>query len=281
MSARTEIERRLRSNDYKKLSKELFNKAFTDLLESEYIDILKIADIYGAKYKRFYKLKTGIDVRTFTSNLTNKAYAPCFNSHSNLSIINIVKTDDSFTIYTEFYTNENIWKEEPYENSTHKVMKVESFRRIMVIQKEATSNYVILSIDPMGLGSNVYKKIDDNIRDLNNELHLDFNSFFDTMEVDKAMFKLIDDGVLVPQGVSAIDESTKRVKSVQSKASRDNIKDEEVYKSCITSDLKHENIKMKLGNETIELFEKTLIKISTSANKDKTDELTTKTIPVL
>ena len=29
------------------------------------------------------------------------------------------------------------------------------------------------------------------------------------------------------------------------------------------------------------LFEKTLIKISTSANKDKTDELTTKIIPVL
>ena len=35
MSARTEIERRLRSNDYKKISKELFNKAFADLLESE------------------------------------------------------------------------------------------------------------------------------------------------------------------------------------------------------------------------------------------------------
>ncbi len=281
MSAKTEIERRLRANDYKKISKELFNKSFDDLSDNEYIDILKIADIYGTKYKRFYKLKTGIDIKTFTSNLTNKAYAPCYDSHSNLSIINIVKTDDSFTIYTEFYTNENIWKEEPYGDITHKVMRIESFRRIMVIQKEATSNFVILSIDPMGLGSSVYRKIDENISYLNNELHLDFNSFFDTMEVDKAMFKLIEDSILVPQGVSAIDESTKRVKSVQSKASRDNIKDEEVYKSCITSDLKHENIKMKLGNETIELFEKTLIKISTSANKDKTDELTTKIIPVL
>lgn len=281
MSAKTEIERRLRNNDYKKISKELFNKSFDSLSEIEYIDILKIADIYGSKYKRFYKLKTEVDIQTFTSNLTNKAYTPCFNSHSNLSIINIVKTDDSFTIYTEFYTNEQIWKEEPYGDSKHKVISIESFRRIMIIQKETKNDYVILSIDPVGLGSSVYKKIDENIRDLNNELHLDFNSFFDTMEVDKAMFKLIDDGVLVPQGVSAIDEATKRVKSVQSKASKDNIKDEEVYKSCITSDLKHENIKMKLGNETIELFEKTLIKISTSANKDRTDELTTKTIPVL
>lgn len=35
-------------------------------------------------------------------------------------------------------------------NITHKVMRIESFRRIMVIQKEATSNFVILSIDPMG-----------------------------------------------------------------------------------------------------------------------------------
>lgn len=281
MSARTEIERRLRTNDYRKISKELFNKSFEDLSEIEYIDILKIADIYGSKYKRFYKLKAGIDVKTFTSNLTSKAYSPLFTSHSNLNIINIVKTDDSFTIYTEFYTNEQVWKEEPYGTSKHKVISIESFRRVMVIQKEATSNYVILSIDPIGLGSSVYQKIDKNIEDLNNELHLDFNSFFDTMEVDKAMFKLIDDGTLIPQGVSAIDESTKRVKSVQSKVSRDNIKDEEVYKSCITSDLKHENIKMKLRNETIELFEKTLIKISTSANKDKTDELTTKIIPVL
>ena len=78
MSARTEIERRLRSNDYKKISKELFNKAFADLLESEYIDILKIADIYGAKYKRFYKLKTGIDIKTFTNpiNMANITLIP-------------------------------------------------------------------------------------------------------------------------------------------------------------------------------------------------------------
>lgn len=101
-------------------------------------------------------------------------------------------------------------KKEPYGDITHKVMRIESFRRIMVIQKEATSNFVILSIDPMGLGSSVYRKIDENISYLNNELHLDFNSFFDTMEVDKAMFKLIEDSILVPQGVSAIDESTKK-----------------------------------------------------------------------
>lgn len=83
MSAKTEIERRLRANDYKKISKELFNKSFDDdLSDNEYIDILKIADIYGTKYKRFYKLKTGIDIKTFTSNLTNKAYAPCYDSHS-------------------------------------------------------------------------------------------------------------------------------------------------------------------------------------------------------
>ncbi|MEV9476558.1 hypothetical protein [Aliarcobacter butzleri] len=281
MSAKTEIERRLRTNDYKKMSKELFNKSFDTLSNSEYVDILKIADIYGSKYKRFYKLKPDTDIKTLTSNLTAKPYNPSFSTHNNLNIIGVSKTDNSFIIYTEFYTNEQIWKEEKYGESTHKIPVNESFRRVMVIEKESSSNYAILSIDPIGLGSTVYKKIDTNIKDLNTQLNLDFNSFFDTIEIDNAMFKLIDESFLIPQGIFATDESTKRVKSVQSRTSKDNIKDEEVYKSCINSDLKHDNIKMKLLNETIELFEKTLIKISTNADKGKTDELTTKTISVL
>ncbi|MDD3009641.1 MAG: hypothetical protein PHQ70_12365 [Arcobacter sp.] len=281
MSAKTEIERRLRSLDYKKISKNLFNKSFDDLSEDEYLDILKIADIYGSKYKKIFKLKDTADIRTITSNLMPKSYSPCFTEHDDLSIISLSKTDTSFIIYLEFYTLETIWKVEPYGAITHKVPYQEKLRRIMIIEKENLSNYIIVSIDPVGEGAAVYKKIDENFRKLNDKLNLNFYDFLDMIEVDKALFQLAEEGSLIPKVVSAIDETTKRVKSVQAHASKDNIKNEDIYKSCITSDLTTGNIKMKFNKESIEIFGNTLVKISTNANKGQTDELTTKITSIL
>lgn len=280
MFTKNEIERRLKKTDYIKIAKELYNKSFDILSEDEYKNILKIADIYGAKYKKIYKLKDGQDISTVTSNLTQKVYTPNHTCHFDLQIIGTVKNDTSFTIYTEFYTTEEILVDVKVGGQEYKQKKNINYRRIMVLEKPSDKNYLIVSIDPIGDGASVYKKLDEHLITLNSIVKLNFNDYFDTIEVEKAIYELIKNDKLIPNKLVAQDETTKRVRSVYAQVI-DNIKDDDIYDRCKNSDLKLENIKMKFCKETIELYGKTLLKISTSANKKITDELTEYIISVL
>jgi len=280
MSVKTEIERRLKKTDYTKLSKELYHKDFNELNDTEYTNILKIADIYGSKYKKIYKLKDGVDIRTFTSNLTIKNYTPTYNTHFDLQIIGITKTTTGFTIYTEFTTTEEILVDVTVNGQQYKQKQNINYRRIMVLEKPSNNSLLIISIDPTGEGASVYKKLDENLTALTTILQLNFNDFFDTMDIEQAIYELVKSNKLTPNRLIAKDETTKRVKSVYAQV-KDNIKDDDIYDSCENNDLKLENIKMKFNRETVELYGKTLLKISTRANKKTTDELTENIISVL
>ncbi|WP_323659391.1 hypothetical protein [Aliarcobacter butzleri] len=280
MSAKIEIERRLRAEEYKRISKILFNKSFDDLSNDEYIEILKIADRYGSKYKRFYKLKPDTDIRTITSNLIEQVYTPHFTTHVSLKIINLIKTVNSFTIYSEFYTEDDILVDIEIDGETYKKKQSVFFRRIMLLEKKANSNYLIISIDPTGDGSSVYKKLEENISSLSSIINLNINSYFDIIKVDDGIHKLILEDKIVPTKVLGIDESTKRVKSVCAGV-KDNLKDDDIYSSCKDKVLELENMKLKFDKEGIELFKDTLLKISTRASQGVTDELTNLLIPIL
>ncbi len=281
MSAKNEIIRRIKKNNYTRISKDLYNKDFDSLNGNEYKDILKIADLYGSKYKKIYKLKNDVDIRTLTSNLTAQSYTPDYITHFDQKVINIVKTDTSFKIYTEFYTVEEIFVDITIDGQDYKKKEKTNYRRIMILEKPNNSNYLIVSIDPIGEGSSVYKKLEDNLSELVTILRIDINSFFNEVEIEKSIFKLIGDNKLIPNKLVAQDETTNRVKSVTSQAARDNIKDDEMYNSCENSDLKLQNIKMKFKKDSLEVFGATLLKITTKADEKVTDELTAEIISAL
>jgi len=280
MNAKNEIIRRLKKSDYTKISKELYNKSFDELNDKEYIDILKIADIYGAKYKKFYKLKNNVDIKTLTSNLIKTDYTPTFNRHSDLQTIGISKTKTGFTIYNEFSTTEEVLVDVTINNQLYKKIKNIDYRRVMILEKSSDKPYLIISIDPVGEGSKVAKRLDEYLTKLIENLNLDFNNFFDTIEIEKAIHQLVEKEIVVPNKLVAKDEATKRIKSVSAMV-KDNISDDDIYGGCKKCDLKLENIRMKFNKETIELFGKTLLKISTKANKERTDALTQNIISVL
>ena len=267
MSAKNEIIRRIKKNNYTRISKDLYNKDFDSLNGNEYKDILKIADLYGSKYKKIYKLKNDIDIRTLTSNLTAQSYTPDYTTHFDQKVINIVKTDTSFKIYTEFYTVEEIFVDITIDGQDYKKKEKTNYRRIMILEKPNNSNYLIVSIDPIGEGSSVYKKLEDNLSELVTILRIDINSFFNEVEIKKSIFKLIGDNKLIPNKLVAQDKTTNRVKSVTSQVARDNIKDDDMYNSCENSDLKLQNIKMKFKKDSLEVFGATLLKITTKADK--------------
>jgi hypothetical protein len=283
MSVIEEIKRRLRVSDYIRISKALFvNKTFETLENNEYLSVLKIADKYGSKYKRFCKLKDGCDIRTITSNLNLIEYSYNNTPHSNLKIINVYKTDTSFDICTEFYTREEIWSDTIEENGKkYRELHTKQVRRIMYLEKRANSNCLIVSIDPIGEGTNAYQRINSNLEELTSLLGINIMDFFDITEIENPIYQLITNNELIPSKIIANDSTTKRIKSVYSQTSRDNIKDDDIYINCTQNNLKLDNIKMKFRRESMELFGTTLLKIITNADSEATDEFTQKLIPLL
>ncbi len=281
MGAKEEIERRLKKIDYTRMSTKLFDKKFDDLSNDEYLKLSIISDFYGSKYKKIFKFNDNSAIDTIISNLTNKNYSPNFEVHDNLKIIFTVKKDKGFIIYLEFFTLDVIWKETDFDGIIHKVPHNEYHRRIMTIENPTNSSFVIISIDPIGEGSKVYKEIDHNINKLSEIINIDFKIFLDSINIKDAMFNMVENGILIAKGLNAIDEATKRIKSVFTGTSRDNIKDDALYKECISNQLKAEIIKMKYDTESLELYGDTLIKICTSINGDKTDEFTKQLTSIL
>lgn len=280
MTAKEEIERRLKKVDLKKMAKTLFNKNFDDLSNDEYLELMMIADNFGSKYKRFYRFKNENDLLTIISNLVEKEYSPFLSEHNELKVILIKKNKDSFKISLEFYTNDKKDVPVEVEGKTYKETKLIPYRRVMIIEKEKDSKYLSISIDPIGDGSQVYKRIDSNISKLAKIINIDINMYCDMIEVDNAMHILINENILIPQKLISEDKTTKRLRVVQGQT-KDNIKDDDIYISCKNSKYDLNNIRMKFQKETIEIFGKTLVKINTRANEGVTNELKKSIVPLL
>lgn len=285
MPAREEIKKRLRQADYKSLAQRLFNQSFDDLNSDQYLELLKIADIYGSKYTQFYKLKEGQDIRTITSNLNERIYQPIFDVHQDLRVIGISRTEDSFTIHSQFFTSYEDWVTSP-TNPNIKTRQTITTRRAMTIRKLPENDYLLLSIDPIGEGAAVSRDIPGLLDQLVEIVQLDFRDFFDIKEIDSAIHSLVTNGVLVPRTIRSLEPNTNRERSVIARAARDNIRDENIYQNTVTGDLDLESLKLYFYDtqgrkETVEIYGRTLLKIRTNANKEATDELTTRIIQVL
>ena len=203
-----------------------------------------------------------------------KDYTPKYNSHLDLKIIGTAKSDNGFTIYTQFYSPEEKPFKVTIDGKEYTEKRMINLRRVMVLEKAPNSNYLIISIDPIGKGASVYKKLDENLSILSRSTQININDFFDTIELEKAIFKLARTGKLVSKGLIAKEESTNRIKSIASQAASDDIKDDDIFDDCENDDLIMQNHKLKCNKENVEAFGKTLLKITTRMSKETTDELT-------
>lgn len=285
MPAREEIKKRLRQADYKSLAQQLFNQSFDNLSSTQYTELLKIADIYGSKYTQFYKLKENQDIRTITSNLNDKNYQPIFDVHQDLQVIGISKTEESFTIHSQFFTSHEDWVPSP-TNPNIKTRQTITTRRAMTIRKLPENDYLLLSIDPIGEGAAVSRDIPGYLDQLAEIVQLDFRDFFDIKEIDGAIHSLVTNEVLIPRTIRSREPNTNRERSVIARAANDNIRDENIYQNTAAGDLDLESLRLYFQGthgkkETVEIYGRTLLKIRTNANKEKTDELTTHIIQVL
>jgi len=276
MPIKTEIEARLRKRDYTRLPRALgIEGSYDDITDVDSLrDMLKITDAYGSKYRMFYKLKEDADIQTVTSNLDTLPYTPNLDRETNgddLRLSFCAKSDDSFEIMADFYTVEEEW--EISEDGLTKNKVFLHRRRVIRLKKEAGSSYMSLSIDPIGEGEKIGSDIPAYLDRIEEAVSVPIMDFFDIKEIDEAFYALVEDGIITPQKVRAYDNATARVREVVSTNPDDDISDETVYTNAKDGVTEARRLKFKYGRDGLELFGKTLMKITTKMDWEKSDEL--------
>ncbi|WP_456403506.1 hypothetical protein [Hydrogenimonas sp.] len=276
MPIKTEIERRLRKRDCKKLPGLIeIESSYDSVRDSEYLkNMLKIADAYGNKYRIFYKLKDDIDIRTLTSNIDEKPYEPNLDHEANgtcLRVSYVFKSDSGFEIMADFYTHEEDWDTSPDGMTKTRVYIWR--RRVMRLKKNENSSFMVLSIDPIGEGEKIGREVPGYLEQITDAISAPIMDFFDIKDIDEAFFLLVDDGVITPQRVKAYDNETARVREVVSTNPEDDISDETVYSNAKNGVTEARRLKFKYGKDGLELFGKTLVKSTTKMDWEKSDEL--------
>ncbi len=280
---REELERRLKKIDLKRLPSVL-------AIEESYDDIVAVADLHklliiadknGSKYIQFYKLKDDVDIRTLTSNLDIAAYQPNLDRLTNgnsIKISHLTKGDDSFSISSDFYSNTQEWI---LTETGVKYLQDIYLRRTINLEKTSGSNYMILSIDPIGEGALIGRDIPEYLSEISNLLGIDIMNFFDIQYIAASLHQLVSDNDLVVKNAKSRDEQTGRTREVIATSPRDDISTEDIYQGITEGQTSPQKMKYKFEKETVELFDRTLMKIGTKIDWSNCDELKRKIISVL
>lgn len=278
-----EIGKRLRVRDCKRLPRLLeIPTSYDDITnQDELKKMLKVADYYGSKYRQFFKLREGTDIRTITSNLTPLSYSPDIGRTDNqMHLCGVEKHDDRFSIIADFYTVEETWILDPEDNSSKK-KHFERRRRVLHLSKESGSPYMVISIDPIGEGERIGRELPGYLEDVFELLSIEILDFFDIIEIEPSFITLIAEGTLLPQNIRTYADNTGRRSEVTATAPTDSLANEAIYTNIINGREKAEKLKLKFGKESIELYGKSLMKITTKIDWEKTDDLKGKIISLL
>jgi len=289
-----EIETKQLKKYTQKIAKYNYDKKYDDLNIDELKEILSIIDKYGSKYLQFYKFNNEEDKKTFISNLSNYSYQPIFNfeEQEQLEKVFIYKTpnNENFEIMFNFEVLEKIWIYN--EDKTAKFLELIPKRRVLYLHN--MGNYVILAIDPIGIGRAVagidhleqYKKqIEEKLA----------NPLFDRickLDIEDSIKELIKNLTLTAKGIKYEDKRTARETQTICKSSYDNLKDVIVTlpEDKAIQDLKliykyqyQFNNQIKQEAISLELFNKDLLKITSRAKATKGvhDELKASIISIL
>ena len=275
-----EIETRQLKRYAQKIAKNNYDKNYTDLSLDELKEILSIIDRYGSKYLQFYKFNNEEDKKTFISNLSNYSYQPVFNfeHQEQLEKVFVYKTpnNESFEIMFNFEVIEEIW--ESNEDNTIKEKKYIPRRRVLYIHN--IGDYIILSIDPVGIGRAIagiehLEKYKNQIEDiLTNPLFDRINK----LDIEEVIKNLIENLTLTAKGVKYEDKQTARETTTLCKNSQDNLKDIIVK---LPQNINIQDLKLKYKKASLELFNRDLLKIVSRANKEIHDEIKPSIISIL
>jgi len=289
-----EIETRQLKRYAQKIAKNTYNKNYTDLSLDELKEILSIVDKYGSKYLQFYKFENKEDKKTFISNLEIYDYNPIFTfkEQEKLEKTFIHKTSDNenFEIMFNFEIIEEAWK----SNEDNTIKEKVFIPRRRVIYLHNIGEYVILAIDPIGIGKAVggYEYLENYKKQIEKILK---NPLFDRIkksDIEEAIKNLLKNLTLTAKGVKYEDKQTARETTTLCKNSQDNLKDiiVKLPQNIKIQDLKLiYNYQYKINNKnktdkiSLELFNKDLLKIVSRAKATQGvhDELKTSIISIL
>ena len=275
-----EIEIRRLKSYAQKIAKNNYDKNYTDLSLDELKEILSVIDRYGSKYLQFYKFNNEEDKKTFISNLSNYSYQPIFNfeEQEKLEKVFVHKTsnNEGFEIMFNFEVIEEIW--ESNEDNTIKEKKYIPRRRVLYIHN--IGNYVILSVDPVGIGKAVGGT--EHLEKYKNQVEeILTNPLFDRiskLDIEEAIKNLIKNLILTAKGLKYEDRQTARETTTLCKNSQDNLKDIIVK---LPQNINIQDLKLKYKKASLELFNRDLLKIISRANKEIHDEVKTSIISIL
>ena len=118
-------------------------------------DSLLFIDKMGSKYLEFYKFKENEDRKTFISNLENCNYNPIFTFQEEeklqKSYLSKTSNQEDFEIMFNFEVLEEEWIDNA--DKTIKTKQIIHKRRVLYVHN--IGDYVILNIDPIGIGRTV------------------------------------------------------------------------------------------------------------------------------
>ncbi|WP_333802923.1 hypothetical protein [Sulfurospirillum sp.] len=272
-----EIARRLNKSDYTRLPKLLgINLAFENVIsESDFKKILRIADVNGSKYIELYKVKDNIDISSLISNLKNKSYAPNIPSklgQNSLEIAEISITTSGFDILSNFYVAEEVW--ELSSDGKTKTLNTALFRKVLHLKFLIDKNLLILTIDPIGDGAKIAEDIKIYLRTVFSNIGINFNDYFIILDIDNAIYSMVEKGIIRPTRTKAIDQISKRTYDTIAQNPKDSLADEDLYTQVKEKKINLERMRLDHDKSKIrlELFSTDLIKIWNKANWEQTDE---------
>ncbi|WP_127680924.1 hypothetical protein [Nautilia sp. PV-1] len=275
-----EIETRQLKRYAQKIAKNTYSKNYTDLSLDELKEVLSIVDRYGSKYLQFYKFENEEDKKTFISNLENYDYNPIFTFKEQekleKSFIHKTSDNENFEIMFNFEVIEETWKSN--EENTIKEKIFIPRRRVLYLHN--IENYVILSIDPIGIGRAVAGI--EHLEKYKNQVEkILTNSLFDRinkLDIEETIKNLLENLTLTAKGVKYEDKQTARETTTLCKNSQDNLKDIIVK---LPQNINIQDLRLKYNKTSLELFNKDLLKINSRANKEVHDEIKTSIISIL
>lgn len=274
---KNEIKKRLTKQAYTSLPSKLefSEKVFDNVTSNDDIKkMMYIADKCGSKYLEFHKLKDSTDISTLTSQLNNLIYHPNFPyiDQGELSIIYVNKNDDNdFEIMADFYTSGDVWVKS--QDGRSKNLETVIQRRVIHLEYHNSTNKLIISIDPIGDGFLISEDIINNVNQIFSQYGIRFSEYFDIIDVNNAVYSLVDTNTLRPMRVKASDTNANRTYDTQAKNPNDSLSDEETFSSAKESRLDLNRMKLRHDelNSSIELYGKDLLKIWNIADWNQSD----------
>ncbi|WP_294894310.1 MULTISPECIES: hypothetical protein [unclassified Sulfuricurvum] len=271
-----EIERRLNKTDYTRLPRLLgFQNTYDNTNSTDELkNMLEIADINGSKYIELYQLKTTADISRILQNLVSITYQPnipYIENQGDLSIIKVSSNGLNFEILADFYMVEEVWHKS--EDGRAQTLIPRHLRKVLHLRYNHVNRKLILTIDPIGDGVKIAEDIRRYINIIFQTYNINFYEFFEIVDIDNAIYTMIDNHLLRPKRVKSKDDNSNRIYDTLAQNPNDSLSDEAIFTDTRSNTLNLDRMRLKHDNFNInvELFGNDLLKIWSRANWEQSD----------